>query len=59
MSSEDTGSDCIRVLQWNHLSQCLGTKCDKLVRCDPTALLWTTRRWRILEELLAQDPDVC
>ena len=58
LSSEAAGEDCIRVLQWNHLSQCLGTKCDKLVRCDPRALLWTTRRWRILEELLAQDADI-
>ena len=57
-SEATTGGDCIRVVQWNHLSQCLGTKCDKLVRCDPAALLWTSRRWRILEELLAQDADI-
>ena len=43
------------MLQWNHLSQCLATKCDKLVKTDPEALVWTTRRWRILEELLHQD----
>ena len=48
----------VRVLQWNQLSQCLATKCDKLVRCHPSALLWTTRRWRILEELVAQDADI-
>lgn len=48
----------VRVLQWNHLSQCLATKCDKLVKTDPEALVWTTRRWRILEELLHQDADI-
>ena len=58
LESEGTGESCIRVVQWNQLSQCLATKCDKLVRCDPAALLWTSRRWRILEELLAQDADI-
>ena len=43
VSSEDTGSDCIRVLQWNHLSQTLGTKGDNFVRCEAAALQWAVR----------------
>ena len=29
-----------RILQWNHLSQTLGTKNDNFVRCNPQALDW-------------------
>jgi len=47
-----------RVFQWNLLSQTLGTKTDNFVRCDSSALEWTTRRWRILEEIIRYDPDV-
>jgi len=53
------GSDeNIRVLQWNQLSQTLGTKNDKFVKCSPAALDWSTRRWRLLEEIVRYDPDV-
>jgi len=55
---EETEEASVRVLQWNHLSQTLGTKGDKFVQCDPAALNWEVRRWRILEELLSHDPDV-
>jgi len=48
----------IRVFQWNQLSQTLGTKNDKFVQCDPTALDWSTRRWRLIEEILRHDPDI-
>jgi len=48
----------LTILQWNQLSQTIGTKNDKFVRCNPAALHWTTRRWRILEEIIRYDPDV-
>jgi len=48
----------LTILQWNQLSQTIGTKNDKFVRCNPEALNWTTRRWRILEEIIRYDPDV-
>jgi len=55
---EESETASVRVLQWNHLSQTLGTKGDKFVQCDPAALNWSVRRWRILEELLRYDPDI-
>jgi len=48
----------LTILQWNQLSQTIGTKNDKFVRCNPKALNWMTRRWRILEEIIRYDPDV-
>ena len=35
---------------------CVGA--DNFVRCPPGALSWPTRRLRMLEEILAYDPDV-
>ena len=40
---EETEQPSVRVLQWNHLSQTLGTKGDKFVQCDPAALNWSVR----------------
>jgi len=48
----------LRVLQWNQLSQTLGTQNDGFVRCPLAALDWRTRRWRLLEELLRHHPDI-
>ena len=48
----------IRIFQWNHLSQTLGTKNDNFVRCNPQALDWSSRRWRLLEEIIQYDPDI-
>jgi len=48
----------VRVLQWNQLSQTLGTQNDGFVRCPLAALDWRTRRWRLLEELLRHHPDI-
>jgi len=48
----------IRILQWNHLSQTLGTKNDNFVVCPPEALDWSSRRWRLLEEIIRYQPDV-
>jgi len=50
--------DTIRIFQWNQLSQTIGTKNDKFVRCPPSALDWSTRRWRLLEEIIRYDPDI-
>merc|ERR1719186_37941 len=47
-----------RIFQWNLLSQTLGTKNDKFVRCNPSALVWSTRRWRLIEEIIRYDPDI-
>jgi len=54
----DSDDSCIRIFQWNHLSQTLGTKNDQFVKCPPEALVWETRRWRLLEEILRHQPDV-
>ena len=36
----------------------LGTGVDQFVRCDPTALHWASRRWRIIEEIVQHSPTV-
>ena len=46
------------MLQWNLLSQTLGTKGDNFVSCPSEALSWAVRRWRILEELVRHQPDI-
>ena len=48
----------LRVLQWNQLSQTLGSQNDGFVRCPLAALEWRTRRWRLLEELVRHQPDI-
>jgi len=48
----------IRVFQWNQLSQSLGTQNDNFVACPPSALEWSTRRWRILAEILRHGPHI-
>lgn len=48
----------VRVLQWNQLSQTLGSQNDGFVLCPPAALDWTSRRWRLLEELVRHQPDI-
>jgi len=55
---EEEEEHTIRVFQWNILSQTLGSKNDKFVRCNPLALEWRTRRWKILEEIIRYDPDI-
>lgn len=54
----DGDTESIRILQWNHLSQTLGTKNDNFVCCPSEALSWDTRRWRLLEEILRYQPDL-
>jgi len=55
---DDFSDNNLRIFQWNHLSQTLGTKNDKFVKCPLPALDWTTRRWRLLEEIVRYDPDI-
>jgi nocturnin len=40
-----------------HISA-LGTNMDNFVKCNPSALNWSTRRWRIIEEIIRYDPDI-
>lgn len=47
-----------RVLQWNQLSQTLGTQNDGFVACPLPALEWPVRRWRLLEELVRHRPGL-
>merc|ERR1719500_2522937 len=48
----------VKILQWNILSQALGTQVDQFVRCPALALSWDTRRWRIIEEIVQHSPDI-
>ena len=36
----------------------LGTQLDQFVKSDPSAMEWSTRRWRIIEEAVRYNPDV-
>jgi len=49
---EEDGEETIRILNWNLLSQALGSQNDGFVSCPSSALCWETRRWRVLEELV-------
>jgi len=57
-SEPEHDDSTLRIFQWNHLSQTLGTKNDNFVCCPPEALVWSTRRWRLLEEILRHKPDI-
>ncbi|KAG8188756.1 hypothetical protein JTE90_012227 [Oedothorax gibbosus] len=48
----------IRVMQWNVLSQTLALSTDKFVACPLAALSWSSRRWRLLEEIVSVRPDI-
>jgi nocturnin len=48
----------VRLLQWNQLSQTLGSQNDGFLLCPPVALDWSCRRWRLLEELVRHSPDI-
>ena len=58
VASKGKSRSSLRVLQWNQLSQTLGTQNDGFVRCPLSALEWRTRRWRLLEELVRHQPDI-
>lgn len=48
----------IRVLQWNILSQALGVMHDNFAKCPPEALDWSSRRYKIISEIVKYTPDV-
>ncbi|XP_053487815.1 nocturnin isoform X1 [Ictalurus furcatus] len=48
----------IRVMQWNILAQALGEGKDGFVRCPMEALVWSERKYLILEEILTYRPDI-
>nr|PIM05199.1 endonuclease/exonuclease/phosphatase family protein [Toxoplasma gondii COUG] len=47
----------VSVMTWNVLAELYGTL-DAFPHCDPYMLAWPYRRQRILEEILAHNPDV-
>ncbi|XP_017847980.1 nocturnin isoform X2 [Drosophila busckii] len=55
---ERLGSNNIRLLQWNILSQTLGQHNDGFVRCPEEALTWQHRKYLIVQEILQTQPDV-
>lgn len=55
---EGGSNAAIRVMQWNILSQSLGLENDNFVACPEEALQWSTRRFRLLEEMLVHKPDI-
>ncbi|CAI9732078.1 Hypothetical predicted protein [Octopus vulgaris] len=48
----------IRLLQWNVLAQALSVGTDNFILCPMSALSWDTRKLRILEGILNNNPDV-
>ncbi|KAH8358915.1 hypothetical protein KR093_003245, partial [Drosophila rubida] len=55
---ENDGTQHIRLLQWNILSQTLGQHNDGFVRCPEEALTWQHRKYLIVQEILQNQPDV-
>ncbi|XP_046866568.1 nocturnin isoform X2 [Drosophila willistoni] len=55
---EGDGTQTIRLLQWNILSQTLGQHNDGFVRCPEEALTWQHRKYLIVQEILQNQPDV-
>ncbi|XP_064551476.1 nocturnin isoform X3 [Drosophila montana] len=55
---ETDGTQNIRLLQWNILSQTLGQHNDGFVRCPEEALTWQHRKYLIVQEILQNQPDV-
>ena len=45
------------VLQWNMLSQALGTTIDNFVSAG-ASLHWEERRWRVIQEIVRHSPDL-
>jgi len=56
--TEGNTSNKVRVFQWNMLAQAIGSKLDNFRLSDPRVLDWSSRRWRVLEEILLHHPDV-
>ena len=56
--SKMSSSPTVRVLQWNVLSQSLGSSIDKFVNCSSQTLDWNLRKWKLIEEIIKHDPDI-
>ncbi|KAG1677317.1 Nocturnin [Nymphon striatum] len=56
--SRKQGIGHFRVMQWNVLSQAIGVNLDKFAACPVDALSWSTRRFRMLEEMIMYLPDI-
>lgn len=52
-------SQTLHVLQWNCLAQGLSNPQDNFVRVNKQTVAYDTRRWRILEQILIRQPDLC
>ncbi|PFH37952.1 endonuclease/exonuclease/phosphatase family protein [Besnoitia besnoiti] len=57
LSPEDAGQFNVTVMTWNVLAELYGTL-DAFPHCDAYMLAWPYRRQRILDEIVAHDPDV-
>jgi len=49
----------INVLQWNILAQALSYPEENFVRVKHETVAYENRKWRILEQILAYQPDLC
>ncbi|CAF3534357.1 unnamed protein product [Rotaria sordida] len=54
-----TGDHAINVLQWNILAQALSYSEGNFVRVKDEFVAYETRKWRILEQILIHQPDLC
>ncbi|XP_002731525.1 nocturnin-like [Saccoglossus kowalevskii] len=55
---ENPQGPSIRIMQWNVLADALCQSRDDFIRSPPDSLLWQTRKFRSLEEILTYDPDI-
>ncbi|KAL1457145.1 hypothetical protein WDU94_001806 [Cyamophila willieti] len=58
VDDETCNDSKVRILQWNVLSQALGQNNDNFVCCPDEALEWRRRRYQILQEIIAYNPDI-
>ncbi|CAF0757254.1 unnamed protein product [Rotaria sp. Silwood1] len=54
-----TDDHTIHVLQWNILAQALSYSEGNFVRVTNETVAYETRKWRILEQILIHQPDLC
>ena len=55
--SEHEAERSVVVMQWNVLSQALGTSLDNFVSAS-SSLDWESRRWRVVHEIIRHSPDI-
>ncbi|CAF5104174.1 unnamed protein product, partial [Rotaria magnacalcarata] len=49
----------INTLQWNILAQALSYPEGNFIRVKTETVAYETRKWRILEQILVHQPDLC